>query len=109
MTRDLIIAVVSLGLGALAHAGRVWRASRCDRERLILVALRTPLSGEATGAELVRNTGIGRDVIYPTLQRMEERGLVVHRGEVLVVGEEIERWTRVYRLTDAGREAASCL
>lgn len=86
---------------ALAFLVATWLRRRAiARERRILTWLRW---GESAGAEIGHGTDVGRGVLYVVLASMEERGLIVHRAEVVVVGNEIEQWKRVYRLTDKGR------
>lgn len=88
-----------------ASWGRPMRLRRGDIRQVLLVAL---LDGAAHGYELIRRLeersgGLWRPSagsVYPTLQQMEDEGLVTSTTE----GQEGGK--RVYELTEAGREAA---
>lgn len=87
--------------------GRAVRLRRGDIRQVLLVAL---LDGPAHGYELIRRLeersgGLWRPSagsVYPTLQQMEDEGLVTSTSEPQDGG----GGKRVYELTDAGREAA---
>lgn len=95
----LVGAAASLAVSAVRALVAFVLSRAARRERLVLTWLRP---GALFGVEVASLTGIGRGALYPTLQGMEERGLIASRA-VPGVGTSDGRPQRVYRLTDAGR------
>jgi PadR family transcriptional regulator PadR len=58
---------------------------------------------ETYGFELTRAAGLPSGTVYPILRRLEDRGWIVSRWEVIDEAHEGRRRRRYYRLTDEGR------
>jgi PadR family transcriptional regulator PadR len=73
--------------------------------RLVFQTLLDAPSQETYGFELAEATGLPSGTIYPILRRLEDRGLVESRWE-LVEARSQRRRRRYYKLTGEGRRAA---
>jgi PadR family transcriptional regulator PadR len=73
---------------------------------LILGRLTTAPGGELYGLQIVNMTGLRSGTVYPILARLEERGLVESRREMIDPKTEGRPRRRFYQLTPAGTELA---
>lgn len=63
-------------------------------------------SDETYGFELVKATGLPSGSVYPILRRLEDRGWVIAREEVINSEARRPRYRVYYRLTAEGRRVA---
>ena len=73
-----------------------------EQTRAVLVELATEPARDRYGYELAQATELASGTLYPILMRLEERGFLEARWEL-----SDRRPRHVYRLTEAGLEAAT--
>ncbi len=73
-----------------------------EQTRAVLVELASEPSRDRYGYDLARETGLASGTLYPILMRLEDRGFLEARWEL-----SDRRPRHVYRLTEAGLEAAT--
>lgn len=73
-----------------------------QQTRVVLAELAAEPSRDRYGYELAQATGLASGTLYPILMRLEARGLLQARWEL-----SERRPRHVYRLTEAGLEAAA--
>src|ERR1700677_1363919 len=71
--------------------------------RCVLMVLLDAPREETYGFELTRAAGLPSGTVYPILRRLEDRGWIASRWEVIDEAHEGRRRRRYYRLTDEGR------
>jgi DNA-binding PadR family transcriptional regulator len=74
--------------------------------KLLLSVLLDAPGEESYGFELSQASGLPSGTIYPILRRLEDRGLLTSRWELLEESKEGRRRRRYYRLTGEGDRVA---
>ena len=74
--------------------------------RQVFVAMLDAPADETYGFELVKATGLPSGSVYPILRRLEDRGYVTAREEVIDAEARRPRQRVYYRLTAEGRRVA---
>lgn len=100
-----VLAYTAITLGAFMLLAGAWsRYQEPRRRRAVLKLLGEFPRRELYGREIHEQSNgvLTRNTVYLTLTRMEEDGLIASR----IVNEDAEPSRRLYRLTEAGREAA---